>query len=524
MSLLERMQKRIDAKQVPEHPILRKDIDVSVKDAYFGGIVLAALIDDSSIAKEEQAYIHNLGISLRLSEDKINETISIVKKLESVDEQEQYLNEVISSLREPDIAMFFLCEFAKILGAHEKLSKLDLEYLDAVGELLDIASPRRNFVSQYKEYLLPGKDDDSAQFIFALDITSDLPDGLLAYFTPVGYGAQATLQEQEAKHIAFLSYLLKLTKEELGKKFWSYDKNEIAERNQKRTFADKALVKQLSGVLGTREEIDNKKLLTEPETLATLAKTLHDIFNEEFTTCKVETAITKILDDIKNGTWQTEEARERDFIDFSSRMPSSFGFDECGFFYEDLSEDECRIEIAEKFCDFFSDDKCEKNFQKICARVAKAHNRHSADFLCVDSFFGEILFDLILLYGIFYSASNKKLKIKQKLVDDFPQERINEKSNSKLNDELKEWLEDTDWYLDFIEYKEDELEYGSVRYTTSVNWNPAKKMMIEHMKHPFDKIDKDYHEQAQQIHEHSKQYLSQMITFIQEMLTGNSEG
>ncbi|MFA6929620.1 MAG: hypothetical protein WCT05_04785 [Lentisphaeria bacterium] len=112
MGLKDRIKQKAEESKIPPHSLIKKNIDISVKNAYLGGVVLAALLDDAKIAEQERKRIRELGISLQLGEDGIKEVVNTVENLKSEAEQEAYLEEIVPFLKDRDVALFFLCDFA----------------------------------------------------------------------------------------------------------------------------------------------------------------------------------------------------------------------------------------------------------------------------------------------------------------------------------------------------------------------------------------------------------------------------
>ncbi len=185
MSLLATLKKKAAASQIPVHPLVAKNIDIRVANAYLGGTVLAALLDDDSISEQEEKRLRDVGISFRMSDEQINEVIATVKGLKSDDDKAGYIEEIISALNDRDIALFFICDLAMTLGSKGQYTDNDIEYFNAIAEWLGIKGKDLEFICSYKDYLFPGKGSNATDTVYNTQQNGVvLPDGLVMRFTP----------------------------------------------------------------------------------------------------------------------------------------------------------------------------------------------------------------------------------------------------------------------------------------------------------------------------------------------------
>lgn len=107
------------------HPLLKWDCDRYVRDAYFGGIVFAAMTDDAQIDEKERKVITRIGHSLRLSQIEIDEVVGIV--LKTVTDAIAaggggvfaLLEESVSALKDEKVYRLFVAEYVKVCAAKE---------------------------------------------------------------------------------------------------------------------------------------------------------------------------------------------------------------------------------------------------------------------------------------------------------------------------------------------------------------------------------------------------------------------
>ena len=121
------------------HPLLKWGCARDVRDAYFGGVIFAALTDDIEIDENERKAFERIGRSLAFSAEEIEEFISGVSKtvkaaVEAVDpatgasgdEVFAVLEECAVSLADDKIFRMFLAEYVKVCGT-KKFDAKDVE-------------------------------------------------------------------------------------------------------------------------------------------------------------------------------------------------------------------------------------------------------------------------------------------------------------------------------------------------------------------------------------------------------------
>ena len=111
------------------HPLLKWGCARDVRDAYFGGVIFAALTDDVEIDENERKAFERIGRSLAFSVEEIEELISGVSKtvkaaVEAVDpatgaggdEVFAVLEECAVLLTDDNMFRMFLAEYVKVCG------------------------------------------------------------------------------------------------------------------------------------------------------------------------------------------------------------------------------------------------------------------------------------------------------------------------------------------------------------------------------------------------------------------------
>lgn len=119
MSLLERAKKYVAKNNfASDHPLLKLGVERDVRDAYFDGLIFAALSDDEKIEEPERDYLAKVAQSLDIPEDEIDERLQNFIKSDP-------LNcgmEAVKSLpgKNGEVAKLFLCEFSRVWSSHHQ--------------------------------------------------------------------------------------------------------------------------------------------------------------------------------------------------------------------------------------------------------------------------------------------------------------------------------------------------------------------------------------------------------------------
>lgn len=115
MSMLSDWKEEAEAaKRIQEvrHPIVDLDADRNVRDAYFLGLVFAALANDYKIDDKERAQLDEIGISLGLG-DRADIEQAIIG-VEDASDKKLLIEECARQIADPRIAEHFLSEFSSI--------------------------------------------------------------------------------------------------------------------------------------------------------------------------------------------------------------------------------------------------------------------------------------------------------------------------------------------------------------------------------------------------------------------------
>lgn len=166
-----------DRKIAGKHPLRQLIPGRPVHISFFQGIVLAALCDDGKISLGEREHLRNLGLSLSLSEDDVEDSIDTVKKIRSTKDQTAFLTEVVESLSDPMAAMLFLCEFIVISNAPGHDRKELQPYIEAFAEELKLANAKMFF----QTFCAFASAEGKARTAAAADVRKNCPEAFLPF-------------------------------------------------------------------------------------------------------------------------------------------------------------------------------------------------------------------------------------------------------------------------------------------------------------------------------------------------------
>lgn len=176
------------------HPVVKSGCSRDVRDAYFYGIVIAAIANDDKIDSEERVLIDRVANSMLLRTPDVEEVIAEVNQL-SVNEKLQLIEESMDAFKEqPDLVRFFYAQFAELwlTGEHN------------LGELKEIAGMLEGWsgvefpTGRFKEIKAVLSND--AGLNAALDdLTAWLGDDMVMRFAVSRYGNVSSRIEQSRK-------------------------------------------------------------------------------------------------------------------------------------------------------------------------------------------------------------------------------------------------------------------------------------------------------------------------------------
>lgn len=127
------MAKRVAAANVVQHPLLDgREIPASIKVLYLQGCVIAVLESaaDGKLTDLGRSKLNELGLSLQIKEEEINEAITVVEALNTED-QGAFLDELIATLSHVPYSGFFISDFERLIRIGGELTedqKATVEY------------------------------------------------------------------------------------------------------------------------------------------------------------------------------------------------------------------------------------------------------------------------------------------------------------------------------------------------------------------------------------------------------------
>ena len=177
MTLLDQLKQKAAEKEiVGKHPLLSMNVDRDVCDAYFMGIVVAALVDDNKIDATERKYISKMGVGLGLPETEIEDVLGRVAEIMGdEDAQGKLVQEIASVIKEPAVAKLFLAEFSLIWVAHSSDIVQLHEWRNVLASLMSVKLPENWFS------LLDAAISDTPVRVKAIAQISDFDSATIAY-------------------------------------------------------------------------------------------------------------------------------------------------------------------------------------------------------------------------------------------------------------------------------------------------------------------------------------------------------
>ena len=156
---------RMHAQQMRElevHPLLKWGCDRSVRDAYFCGVVFAALTDDVKVDTHERKSLTRIGRSLALPDAEIEEAITAAAKVvrdsinavnpetgEGGDKVFSLLEECADSLGDEKVFRLFVAEYVKVCATKGRNTEVEK---DVNSQLTDHVCPRVGHRIDKKRY------------------------------------------------------------------------------------------------------------------------------------------------------------------------------------------------------------------------------------------------------------------------------------------------------------------------------------------------------------------------------------
>lgn len=123
----ERKRKEAEGRR---HPLLKNGASRNVRDAYFLGLVFAAVANDEKLDSAEGRALRDFGNALELSLENVNESIATVQRCgtddEGVEKKLALIEECVKSLKQVSFVRLFVCDFETVWNAG-KGKRTDLE-------------------------------------------------------------------------------------------------------------------------------------------------------------------------------------------------------------------------------------------------------------------------------------------------------------------------------------------------------------------------------------------------------------
>ena len=139
MSLLKRnkdKQLAAEKKLAARHEIVKMGVDRNVRDAYFQGLVFAAVANDDQIDESERTRLRELGEALELTTEDVAEAIQCLSGMED-DAKMDVIEECARQLTNVEVAECFLKEFSELWllggGKEDEFGDFRLRLIDWMG-------------------------------------------------------------------------------------------------------------------------------------------------------------------------------------------------------------------------------------------------------------------------------------------------------------------------------------------------------------------------------------------------------
>ena len=209
MSLLSKMKKKTEELRVQDnHPILAMKVGRDVLDAYFEGIVFAAVADDEKIDEAEHDYLSKVGLSLGIPNEEIDEKVNSFVNVDSDGKIARAVDLARVLQGSGLVATILLCEFSLVWTSHDHdASELDgtrrqlAEWMGLEGFDYD-----EKFFALFDEVSAKVKDDPKA--VYAL--YDYLDDDVIRYlFADIFEIERIFAEKRDAENRAVLPHPLK---------------------------------------------------------------------------------------------------------------------------------------------------------------------------------------------------------------------------------------------------------------------------------------------------------------------------
>ena len=176
------------------HPVIKAGCGRDVRDAYFHGLVFAAIADDEKVDADELSILNGIAKSLILSVDDVADAIALVGKM-TVEEKLQLIDECVFAIKdnETNVKLFY-AQFAEIWMTGEcDLCELK-EYVDMFRGWSGVDFPTKR-MKNVKAVISKSSDLNSS----LAGLVSWMGDDYLRYFAFRRYGDVSSRIEQSQK-------------------------------------------------------------------------------------------------------------------------------------------------------------------------------------------------------------------------------------------------------------------------------------------------------------------------------------
>ena len=140
MSLLKRnkdKQLAAEKKLAARHAIVKMSVDRNVRDAYFQGLVFAAVANDDQIEESERTRLRELGEALELTAEDVAEAIQCLAGMDD-DAKMGVIEECARQLTNAEVAEYFLKEFSELWflggGNKDEFEEFRSQLIDWMGD------------------------------------------------------------------------------------------------------------------------------------------------------------------------------------------------------------------------------------------------------------------------------------------------------------------------------------------------------------------------------------------------------
>ena len=164
MSLLKRnkdKQLAAEKKLAARHAIVKMGVDRNVRDAYFQGLVFAAVANDDQIDESERARLRELGEAMELSAEDVAEAIQCLADKDD-DAKMGVIEECARQLTNVEVAECFLNEFSELwlLGGGDKdeFGEFKSQLVDWMGDDVRAAEDAKGKAAAVAEVMSRAKE------------------------------------------------------------------------------------------------------------------------------------------------------------------------------------------------------------------------------------------------------------------------------------------------------------------------------------------------------------------------------